>query len=90
MLGLGHGGVAAGLVFSVYVFALGVHYLVQGMRAVSGRMLNFGFLLVAGAVILRFFDSDWSFTVRGIAFVALGGGFLTANVFLARRKKARS
>lgn len=82
--------IVTAILFSLYIFIIGVVYLVQGLRVVSGRMLNFGFLLIAVSVILRFFDSDWSFTMRGIVFSVLGVGFLAANLFMARRKGART
>jgi uncharacterized membrane protein len=82
--------IVTAILFSLYMFVIGVVYLVQGLRVVSGRMLNFGFLLIAASVILRFFDSDWSFTLRGIVFSVLGAGFLIANLFVVRRRGVRT
>jgi len=74
--------------FNVYVFAGGVAYMVSGIRSNQGKIVNFGFALVAAVIILRFFDSDFSFVLRGIIFVILGAGFLCANMFIAKRRAA--
>jgi uncharacterized membrane protein len=74
------------ILFNLYVFGTGVAYLVHGIRENAGKALNFGFLLIAAIVILRFFDSDLSFVIRGVFFVVLGAGFLSANLFIAKRK----
>jgi hypothetical protein len=36
-------------------------------------------------IIVRFFDANISFTIRGMLFIALGIAFLIANVALMRR-----
>jgi len=44
--------------------------------------------MLAALIILRFFDSDLGFVVRGLAFITVGIGFLVTNVVLIRRKGA--
>jgi hypothetical protein len=46
---------------------------------------NRGLFAVAAFLIARFFDTDISFLVRGLVFVALGAGCFVVNVWLMRR-----
>jgi hypothetical protein len=39
-------------------------------------------------MLVRFFDQDLSYLVRGVAFVLLGVSFLVLNRVLARRRTA--
>ena len=50
---------------------------------------NLGMLVVAILAIARFFDSEFEFAVRGIAFIAIGLGFLATN-FVVFKKRARA
>ena len=51
-------------------------------------VLTKDFSAIAALVSARFFDSEFSFVIRGIAFMLVGAGFLAANVFLLRRRKS--
>ncbi len=52
----------------------------------SGRM-NMGLLLLAALTIARFFDSEFSFLIKGIVFIACGVIFLLANFYLIKKRK---
>lgn len=73
------------ITFNVYLFALGVHTMSVGIR--EGRLgtANGGMAILAILFIVRFFDSELGFVIRGIAFILIGMGFLLANVVMARR-----
>lgn len=73
------------MVMNLYLFILGVATLRSGMRTGEGVHLNLGLLILCVLLMLRFFDSDLSFTVRGVAFFLIGAGFLLANLWLRRR-----
>jgi len=75
------------ILYNLYVFVLGVATAVSGVR--RGRMgtVNAGMLVLAVLIIARFFDSDLPFLVRGLAFIAVGAGFLATNVVLLARKR---
>ena len=75
------------LLFNLYMLALGLAYLVQGCRSIQLRLVNFGMLILSLLLITRFFDSDFGFLARGIAFILIGCGFLTANLIIARQKR---
>ena len=50
-------------------------------------ILNYGLLIITALVICRFFDTDISFVVRGLMFVAVGAGFFIANNQLLKKRK---
>ena len=68
-----------------YVFVLGAVTLRDGMRRNSPMSLNVGLTILCGLLLMRFFDSDLPFTVRGVVFVIIGAGFLGTNAWLRRR-----
>jgi hypothetical protein len=43
--------------------------------------------VLSALIIVRFFDSQLDFIVRGIAFVTIGIGFLITNLLLIKRTK---
>jgi len=80
--------VAAGA-FNLYLFVLGVYTISSGVRRGELGMTNGGMGILALLFIVRFFDSDLGFVVRGIAFILIGSGFLFANLVMARRFRNR-
>ena len=79
---------SAAFLFNVYTLALGVEFLIRGIRADSLVRANFGLLVVAVLALCRFFDSDLSFVVRGLGFIVVGAAFLVGNLVLFRRQRA--
>lgn len=67
---------------------LGLVTFLDGWRSHDGFRLNFGWLLLGALLLVRFFDQDLSYLVRGVAFVLLGASFLVLNRVLARRRTA--
>jgi hypothetical protein len=74
------------LLLNFFALALGIFTLLRGIRASRVFEANLGMLVVAILAIARFFDSDFEFVVRGIAFIAIGLGFLVTNLVLFKRK----
>ena len=74
------------LLINFFMLALGVFTLLRGIRA--GRVVeaNLGMVVIAVLAIARFFDSDIEFVIRGIAFIAIGVGFLVTNLVVFKRK----
>jgi uncharacterized membrane protein len=77
---------SAAVLFNVYALILGIEFLVRGIRARSIGRANFGLLVIAALAFARFFDSDLSFAARGVGFIAVGAGFLIANVIFFRKR----
>ena len=53
-------------------------------------MANQGAALIAALILLRFFDSDLSYIVRGVGFIVTGAGFVAATLWLRRRVRPAS
>lgn len=75
------------LFFNVYLFAVGVATIVGGVRERRLGTVNRGMLILAGLILMRFFDWHLDFVVRGLVFVGVGVGFLVTNLWLAKRMK---
>jgi uncharacterized membrane protein len=86
LLTLGGNADAAAATVNGYLLLLGVGLLVQGMREDRLRRANVGTAMVGLLILLRFFDADWGFLVRGSAFLAVGVAFLLVNTVLLRRR----
>jgi uncharacterized membrane protein len=82
------GAVPATILFNLYLLALGVAVLAGGIREYRLGAVNAGMALLALLIITRFFDSNLGLVARGLAFIAVGVGFLVANMILLRRKEA--
>lgn len=78
------------LLVNVYVLSWGIAWLILGIRQARMGAVNLGMLVILVLATARFFDTDWSFIIKGIAFIALGLGFLAANWVLSKRIKLKS
>jgi uncharacterized membrane protein len=67
--------------------ALGVTTMVAGLRTEQFGIVNVGMAILALLILVRFFGSELDFVVRGLAFVAVGVGFLVTNLLLVKRMK---
>lgn len=74
------------LIFNVYLFVLGINCIATGNRNNSLGAINAGMLILAILIMIRFFDSNINFILKGLAFIAVGSGFLATNIMLMRRK----
>ncbi|MBL8991988.1 MAG: DUF2157 domain-containing protein [Spirochaetia bacterium] len=74
-------------VVNLYLLALGILAIVSASRQAKIGLLNYGMLILSGVVAVRFFDENFSFLTRGLAFIAIGGGFLVFNFVFVRKWK---
>lgn len=72
--------------FNAFLLGLSVFRLITGIRMGSLGLINTGLLMLSALVLVRFFDSGFSFILKGIVFILIGIGFLVANVMILRRK----
>jgi len=75
--------------FNLYALILGAVIVVMGLQRDELITVNAGMALISMLIILRFFDADLTFTIRGLLFIVLGIGFLCANVAMVRRAATR-
>ena len=74
------------MVFNGYLLSLGVALFYRGVRDGRLGLTNGGMGVLAILFTARFFDGDLSMLMRGMAFIVMGAGFLTANLFLSRKR----
>ena len=86
VVGLASAGLAAILV-NLSLLAMGVVTVKQGIETGSLKRMNLGLLVVSLTILLRFFDSDLSFVLRGLVFIAIGLGFLYMNLRMMRQRQ---
>ncbi|MBF2053939.1 MAG: DUF2157 domain-containing protein [Candidatus Sericytochromatia bacterium] len=75
----------AAIVLNIYLLALGVLGLWQGLQLRQQGTLTGSTLLLAVLIVLRFMDAEMSLMGRGLAFMGVGLAFLLTNLWLARR-----
>lgn len=80
--------VALALLLSAWLLLAGIVLIRGGLREQDGARATRGLALIALLVMLRFVDNEWSFTLRGIAFVLTGAAFVAAHLWLRRKVRA--
>jgi uncharacterized membrane protein len=80
----------AALLMNLYVFALALTALRSGLAQGRFAETNAGMLLLTALIVMRFFDTDVGFLIRGLAFMAAGAGFLAVNIILLKRRKVEA
>jgi len=78
----------ASLLVNALILAMGVCCLVEGVRKETLGSVNCGLMILSALILCRFFNTDFSFLARGIAFIALGAAFLAANLIMLKRRRA--
>lgn len=68
-------GVISTLLVNIYLLILSIGVIINASRSNSVAGINMGMLLLAGIIVSRFLDSNFSFVVRGAVFILLGAGF---------------
>ncbi len=75
------------VLINIYILALGILIVREGARMDHLGVLNYGLLVITALVICRFFDTNLSFILRGILFVAVGVGFFMTNYWMLKKRK---
>ncbi len=86
-IGLSNPVVARGLT-NVIILALGVFTIREGAQSDKLWKMNYGLLILSVLIICRFFDTDMSFVIRGLLFVAIGLGFFGTNFYMMKKRKS--
>ena len=83
---MGSAGMAA-ILINLSLLAMGVVTVRQGIETASLKRMNLGLFVVSLTILLRFFDTDLSFVVRGLVFIGIGLGFLYMNLRMMRQRQ---
>ncbi|MEM6804467.1 MAG: DUF2157 domain-containing protein [Bacteroidota bacterium] len=75
------------VLFNLFILGFGIFYLREGIRQDRLSLVNAGMFMMSALFIMRFFDQDFSFLVKGIAFLFIGASFLGVNLYLAKKKE---
>lgn len=75
---------------NVLLLVLGVYTIREGAMSNKLWRMNYGLLILSVLIACRFFDTDMSFVMRGLLFVAIGAGFFGMNYYMIRKKKISS
>jgi uncharacterized membrane protein len=78
---------ASRILDNLLLFFFGVFTIRDGAQQNRLSVLNYGLLILSALITCRFFDTDMSFVVRGLLFVAVGAGFFAANYWMVRKRK---
>jgi uncharacterized membrane protein len=81
---------AGWIAFNLWMLVVGALALIEGLRALDLGTTNRGLFALSALLLARFFDTDLSFLVRGLGFVALGGTCFALNIWLMRRVQRRA
>ncbi len=73
---------------NIIVLGIGILMVRNGANQDHLGILNYGLTIITILVICRFFDTDLSFIIRGILFVAVGLGFFLTNYWMLKKRKA--
>jgi uncharacterized membrane protein len=72
---------------NILTLAIGVSYTLAGSRKNHLGTLNLGLAIITSLAICRFFDSDFSFLIRGLIFTIIGAGFFLANYSIIKKRQ---
>lgn len=77
----------AAILVNLALLTLGVITVKLGIEHDSLRRMNLGLAILSITIMMRFFDTDLSFVLRGLVFIAMGAGFLYLNLRMVRQRK---
>lgn len=73
-------------ILNLSLVALSALLIYLGFRRSSYAQLNHGLLTALLVSINFFFETDLSYTLRGLVFILVGAGFIAGNIMLSRQK----
>lgn len=74
------------LLVNVIILVLAVHTIRDGALHNHLGILNYGLMIITALIVCRFFDTDFSFIVRGLLFIGVGIGFFAANYYMIQKR----
>ena len=77
----------AAVIMNILVLGVAIFIIARGNYLNHLGILNYGLLVITALVTCRFFDTNISFVIRGLMFIAVGAGFFIANNRLLKKRK---
>lgn len=77
----------ATILSNITLFIIGVLIIMDGIMKDHLGVLNIGLLTMSILICCRFFDLEFGFVVKGIAFILLGISFFIVNFIMLRKRK---
>ena len=77
------------LLINLVILLFAVHTIRNGAQRNHLGILNYGLLIITALILCRFFDTDFSFIVRGLLFISVGIGFFAANYYMIKKRKGQ-
>lgn len=77
----------ATILVNLLILSIGIVNIRRGAKLDHLGILNYGLLMISALVLVRFFDTNLSYVLRGIIFVGVGIGFFLTNFFMLKKRK---
>ncbi len=75
------------LLTNLLILVFAVYTIRDGAQRDHLGILNYGLLIITALIGCRFFDTDFSFVVRGLLFIGVGVGFFVTNYYTIQKRK---
>ncbi len=79
-------GYNSSILANIALLMIGISEIKRGNQLNDLKILNFGLLIITILIICRFFDTDFSFVIRGILFISIGLGFFLTNYLMLKKR----
>ena len=74
------------IIINLLILAIGILTIIRGAKLNHLGIMNYGLLIITALVICRFFDTELTFVIRGLMFLAVGVGFFLANYLTIKKR----
>ena len=75
------------IVSNILILIFGITEIKRGTKSDNFGILNYGLAIITILVLCRFFDTDFSFAIRGLLFLMVGCGFFFTNYLMLKKRK---
>ncbi|MBC7642822.1 MAG: DUF2157 domain-containing protein [Flavobacterium sp.] len=72
---------------NILVLLIGLTEINRGNKLNNLGILNYGLAIITLLIICRFFDTDFSFAMRGLIFMIVGFGFFLTNYLMLKKRQ---
>jgi len=77
------------IITNILLLILGINAIKIGVDNMHFGILNYGLIIITALIFCRFFDTEMSFVIRGLLFVAVGVGFFATNYIMLKKQKSK-